>query len=272
MISDPKKIQEIIEEEIHRFINGLEDSKTKPVDLSGERILLFVLSSPVAGDAFPGLNSLTERYTCARLNAWYGPLENEAGQGARGLLSLPEFPPPATAIVPSEALKQIRAVFLVYPSLALMARTALGLGDDFGALLILQALSSATPVLAIRSKLLPSDSIAPLPNSPQALIRQYEKTLGDWGVRWINEERIFPLMEQLMEDPLTGLEKKELRRNNPKRIIVTGEDVEERIRRGERQWVLPADAIITSVAQETAEKKGFILKLKKESLHDKDEK
>jgi hypothetical protein len=46
-----------------------------------------------------------------------------------------------------------------------------------------------------------------------------------------------------------------------RRLVITQEDILERIARGETKWVVPSNAIITSLAWEIAEKRGFVLQL-----------
>ena len=143
------------------------------------------------------------------------------------------------------------------PCLNIMAQVSLGLTPDFASFLIFNFLLRQKPVLGIQNQ----QFLNFPPCSLKSLIHKYTKILADWGLLWISQEELFAFIRNKLEPGYPDTEKIGNNAGTPsKRLIVTQEDVFRRIKKGEKQWLVPDNAIVTSLAWEIAEKHGFTIK------------
>lgn len=184
---------------------------------------------------------------------------------------IPEIPPKDLQPSPPHLPENVKAIVLFQPELSFIAKTALGTSNEPDVRFIHYALSSEIPILGI-----PHDAHASPLNAKidtnvssahdvraylQTLYRQYQKTLENWGVAWISPQNLQSALQKIRaENEAFSSGAKRAAAGSRKRLIITREDVEERIKRGEREWLIPPDAIITDIARETANQNGLNIK------------
>jgi len=277
MTRDPQKIEILIYEEIERYLKNLETGNGPPPFDSKPSILL-MLSHPPDENliAKTGLKTIIKRFPCAfsRLEPFSAPLPSPFS-------SLPEILPKERDSSLSENLKNLKLVILFHPSLSIMAQMVLGLTPDFSSCVLLQALLTGIPVFAIQEHPISQIVQTPLwtqktPLSPQSetcllrlhsslksLIRQYSKTLEEWGMVWIEPDRLFSSIQKLLEGmEQSPRESPSKTKTEAERLVITQEDVIDRVKKGDKQWLIPENAIVTDLAREIAAKQGLILILK----------
>lgn len=167
--------------------------------------------------------------------------------------------------------ERAKAILLFQPSLPFLAGIATGAGNDAVSMGLAQALVSGKPILGIggdavmrpfasdsklTERLTTATEAARAREAFESLYRQYIRTLGGWGVSWVEPEDLYKSIERLMGGS-PGRTESTSPPAPKQRLIITGDDVMERVRRGEKEWRLPPDAIITDIAREIAEKHGF---------------
>ncbi len=254
MLSDLEKIRSIISEEIKRFLNELE-AKHPTITNPGTADVLFLLSSQPDKDlkTAAAVSTISEKFSCALV--W---TESPHEPLSPPLSRLPQLPEPQIPQAQRQILDNLKCIIIFEPTLSLLANVALGTTDDFPSRLTFQFLAYGKPVYAVRG----SEQTAPGTSNRQiqVLSRGYERTLEEWGMLWLRPEQLFSTLEVLLEAPAQNQASVSEKTNSQRRLIVTGEDVEEHIRSGQKQWILPPDAIVTAIAREIAERNGFVLK------------
>jgi len=223
-----------------------------------------------------GLETLVKRVPCAfcRMESFASPLPSP-------FTAIPEITVKENEYPLNEKLTRLKLVILFHPSLSLLAQMVLGLTQDFSSRILLHALLTGIPVFAIGDEslfhiintplLTPKTSLPPisetslirLHSSLKSMIHQYSKTLEEWGMEWIEPDHLFSAIETILE-----------RRKSPsgecpaktqteyKRLVITEEDIQNRIKMGGNEWMIPDNAIVTDLALELAQKNGLILKRK----------
>ena len=261
MALDRKQIEDIIREEILKYlVSPRHASPSKVPD-----ILIILTNQPDKQIVdISGVQEVMRRFCCLcffppccndNLSAPFDMAHNEAGAAAD-----------------TDTIWQgAKAIVLFQPSLPFLAGIITGAGNDEVSMRLMQALVSGKPVLGIECGTV-IQSFAPESGNPregliaataarakegfEALYRQYVRTLGGWGVEWIKPEDLYRFVERLACGESAA--EKSLNASAAKqRLIITGDDVMQRIRQGEKNMPLPPDAIITDVAREIAEKHGF---------------
>ncbi|MBN1900861.1 hypothetical protein JW926_05985 [Candidatus Sumerlaeota bacterium] len=270
MISNPNNLESIIVEEILRFLENLEGNLAPPCS-SNVPGLLFILSQPlpekidfstVTGH-FPSYLLRSSNYTSS-----LSPLFSQ----------IKEISCVDAVDFPEGMFDQWKAVILPHPSLTFLAQCALGITPDPASRALLQSLLKAKPVLGIFDEIPEQGekSLNPLANSNPvenavfsqrirstllSLHHQYVKTLEDWGVLRVKMDNLFHVIQKIMEPREGAKQAMETSKPPSQRIVITQEDILERIQKGDTHWLAPSNAIVTSLAWEIAEKHGFILKL-----------
>lgn len=246
---DPRKIEALIYEEIQKFlknpgiINSPDISQNTPD-------ILFILSSPLSADfmAASGIPSILKDFSCA-----YTAAETPGIILPSEFSGTPEISC-SNENVTDRILEKTRILIVPNPCLNLIAQISLGLTPDFASHLILHFLLRQKPVLGIQNKTSPDLA----PRSLQSLIHNYIKVLEDWGVIWIAPEELFDFISNKLEPENPDQGKTSDHPQNPsKKTIVTQQDILDRIKKGEKKWILPENAIVTPLALEIAEKHGF---------------
>jgi len=263
MTTERENLINIIRDEILRFLNAEEFHHANP-----KFRIVFLLSGRPDRDVMEsaGLGEIVKQYSClvVRSLSFMETIPEPLG-------AIPEIPPKDLMTSPPHLPENVRAVVLFQPELSFIARTALGTGDEPDIRFIQHALTSDIPILGI-----PRNTYAPSPHagtewkfsnahsalsSLQSLYCQYQKTLENWGVVWIPPQNLSSALHKIcVEDKTRRSGTTHAPTRSKKRLIITKEDVEERIKKGEREWFIPSDAIITDIARETADQKGFNLK------------
>jgi len=263
MRTEHENLINIIHEEILRFLNTGDFLHANP-----KFRIVFLLSGKPDRDVMEsaGLREVVKRYSCllVRSLSFMETIPEPLG-------AIPEIPPKDLLTSPPCLPENVKAFVLFQPELSFIARTALGTGDEPDIRFIHYALTSEITILGI-----PHDTYAPSPHtkiegnisdahrarsSRQSLYRQYQKTLENWGVVWIPPQNLSSALHKICgEDETRRSGATHAATGSKKRLIITKEDVEDRIKRGERDWFIPPDAIITDIARETADQKGLNLK------------
>lgn len=274
MISDSQNLGTIILEEIRRFLQELDGNRSPHLFPDKPRIL-FLLSQSIPDEIINSTDftSLIRQYPSILLRS-----RNYTSSPPPCFSSLSEIPSSETADSLNDLLSHLKIIIVPHPSLSFMAQVTLGITPDLASQIFLQSLMISKPVFGIldetdRNTLISVPFIqnpATDENTPfsprirsalQSLQRQYVKILEDWGTIWIKSDRIFMSVKKIIEKDQDDLQNAPLPPASTKRFVITQEDIRERIQKGETHWVVPSNTIITSLAWETAEKHGFVLKL-----------
>lgn len=263
MSTEHENLINIIHEEILRFLSTKEFLHANP-----KFRIVFLLSRKPDRDVMEsaGLREVVKRYSCllVRSLSFMETIPEPLG-------AIPEIPPKDLLTSPPCLPENVKAIVLLQPELSFIARTALGTGDEPDIRFIHHALTSEITILGI-----PHDTYATSPHakiegkisdahrarsSLQSLYRQYQKTLENWGVVWISPQNLSSALHKICaEDETRRSGATHAATGSKKRLIITKEDVEDHIKRGEREWFIPPDAVITDIARETADQKGLNLK------------
>lgn len=260
MALDRKQIEDIIREEILRYL-----VLPEPASLPKASDLLIILTNQPDKETvdISGVREVMRRFRCLcicppycsnNLSEPFDKAQNEAGAAAE-----------AGAI-----WQGAKAILIFQPSLPFLAGIVTGAGNDAVSMRLMQTLVSGKPVLGIggKSVIQPFEPEGKLSEGSAAataarareglesLYRQYARTLGGWGVDWVEPEELYKFIERHMGGA-PAPEKSSSAPAAKQRLIITGDDVMERIRRGEKDLPLPPDAIITDIAREIAEKHGI---------------
>jgi hypothetical protein len=274
MISDSNNLETIILEEIRRFLENLDGKRSTHLyqDTPG---ILFLLSQPIPEEMIVSshFSTIVKQFQSLLLRS-----QSYTAPPPPCFAKLREIPANETMESLNDLLSQLKMIIIPYPSLSFMAQLTLGITPDPASRLLLQFLIMAKPVFGIcdetgrdmESSITLLQNQQPTENNflsqrirsaLQSLQRQYVKILEDWGITWIQTDKLYPSIQKIMEMERDDKQNRESPPVPSKRIVITQEDIQERIKRGETQWVVPSNVIITSLAREIAEKHGFILKL-----------
>jgi hypothetical protein len=164
---------------------------------------------------------------------------------------------PLSAEVLADIFASLRAVIVV-SSQDLLARLALGLQDKPAATVVLQGLWRGVDVYM---DLEGAASVRGVPCRNAALGKLYASygdALRGMGVKPVSPPYLTAMLDrrqELLRDAQRGAQEAGF----SKRIVVTEKDVLA-FDAGSRQWILPGDAVVTSLAKDAAEKRGLLLK------------
>lgn len=255
-------IENIIIEEILRCFCELESG------ISETPRLLFIHPAPfnIENLNTASISSMVEKYNSATLPANQGFPETD-------FFGLRQISSTMQNISFARIVDSIQAFILVHPPISFLHRTVEGMGDELPVKILQHALLSRKPVIGLTApdplnlaKEDKKDRTSPdsrIMSHFQAHYDNLSRILSNWGVVWEREENLFSIIRDIMEpsgeDTSTG---KNAAIQNSRRMIVTSEDVENRIRSGEISWNLPENAIVTALAFETARKYDFSLNKK----------
>jgi hypothetical protein len=146
---------------------------------------------------------------------------------------------------------------IVAPSRDLLARLALGLQDKPAAKAVLQALWRGLDVYMLEGAAA-VDSPLCKNAALRVLYASYRDILLGMGVKPVFPPYLAAMLDrrqELFQSPQRETEKSGEKK---KRLVVTEKDV--LVFDKGSQWVLPGDAVVTSLAKEAAEKRGLLLK------------
>jgi len=265
MSQDYEHLESLIREEILRCLVGGETKR---------EILVVMPFLPLDKDFLDslGLEAIFERFSSTILSP------DPSYPLPAPLSEIPPYSPDKAREQPGR--DHIRALVILNPSLSLLAQTALGIADQPCSRLLLGNLLDRKPVLTIHDPScdfpppeMKGPPVAPAssglsfdshpPHSPRNLYQQYYKTLEEWGMRQVSPSRLFQTLETLLNPAPDSTGSSPARENSVRRMIVTGDDILDKLALGGKEWVIPENAIVTSIAQETAQRNGFSLIRKK---------
>ncbi|MCX7625066.1 MAG: hypothetical protein N2Z21_02485 [Candidatus Sumerlaeaceae bacterium] len=175
------------------------------------------------------------------------------------------FPPNATRVVSPpekwlyEAAKEADAVVVACLSLNSAAKLSLGIADSVPTILIRQALEHGKPVLVAEESTVIRQA-AILPNAPPKLRRLAEDAyhgVAELGVRFVAPADLCRALAETFYVPVNETPKR-LAKTRPtkRRVFVTSEDIWKVSARGEKQIIVPEDAVVTDEARDYAKRVG----------------
>jgi hypothetical protein len=170
----------------------------------------------------------------------------------------------------AEILASVRALMVV-SSQDLLARVALGLQDKPAANAVLQALWYGMDVYMDLECVTTAGGVRCRNTALGTLYASYRDVLCGMGVKAVSPPYLAAMLDRRRElsqsvalgEIGTYEEDVGCGRSNAKgkkeRVVVTEKDVLA-FHRGSREWILPGDAVVTSLAKDAAEKRGLLLK------------
>lgn len=146
-----------------------------------------------------------------------------------------------------------------------LAKVALGVHDSVPSRVIFEALRQAKVVVAIPPPARPEGNGTPGSGYPRTPFEfhngrsQYLRTVANWGIRFVDSDRLLSEVRQAMSEDGMGSVRKRLfsDRRPKKRTVITREDVQQIILEGKREIQISPNAIVTDVAKELAASAGI---------------
>jgi hypothetical protein len=283
MTLNKETLETLIYEEILRYLGSLDQNEAPRVVSRGTDILFLLSTSDYGQDIETScIPSIAKKFNCALV-----PSSHCKGSLPEPFSTMDKIEILDKNFSPLKIIEKVKVLILFQPSLSLMASTALGTSENPECRILTQALLTGKKVLGVRQEEISKnhslndnfslnhimegvrtsgearEKASRIDSSLQSLNRQYAHTLKDWGVQWEIPEKLFPILESILEKPSASIDNTTNKRNNPgKRIIITADDIYEKINSGKTQWIIPANAIITDIARENAQRSGFKLVIK----------